>query len=106
MNNNDNNFIIIPYTAVSLSIIARFVFIYLMYVKKSTNNLSLIFCILNIFSSIMWSYYSSITNNKPLILRSYAELSLLTISAGYIVRNKIIVYYNEKNQVNPLPITI
>ena len=54
----------------------------------------------------MWTYYSSITNNKPLILRSYAELSLLTISAAYIVRNKIIVYYNEKNQVNPLPITI
>jgi len=106
MNNNDNNFIIIPYTAVSLSIIARFVFIYLMYVKKSTNNLSLIFCILNIFSSIMWTYYSYITNNNPLILRSSAELSLLTLSAGYIIRNKIIVYYNEQNQINPLPITI
>uniref|UniRef100_A0A6C0D7A2 Sugar transporter SWEET1 n=1 Tax=viral metagenome TaxID=1070528 RepID=A0A6C0D7A2_9ZZZZ len=101
MNKNEENFIIIPYTAVSLSIIARFFFIYLMYVKKSTNNISLIFCILNIFSSLLWTYYSYITNNNPLILRSSTELSLLTLTAGYIIRNKIIAYYNENNQIIP-----
>jgi len=52
------NIKIIPYTATSISIVARMIFMYLLYTKKSTNNLSLSFCILNIFSSGMWIYYS------------------------------------------------
>ena len=53
---NDNELLIIPYTATSLSILARFIFMYLLYRNKSQNIFSLTFCILNIFSSGMWIY--------------------------------------------------
>ena len=89
---------IIPYTATSLSIIGRFIFMYLLYTKKSTNNLSLTFCILSIFSSSMWIYYSVSLNDTPLIVRSATELSLLFISAVYIVRNKM----NEVVTIAPI----
>ena len=38
--------IVIPYSAMAISISARFIFIYLLYTKKSVNNLSLAFCLL------------------------------------------------------------
>jgi len=82
--------IVIPYTATSISIIARVIFMYLLYTKKSTNIYSLIFCILNIFSSGMWIYYSYDKDDIPMIVRSSIDLSLLTISATYIIRNKVI----------------
>ena len=85
-----NELIVIPYTATSISIVARIIFMYLLYTKKSTNIYSLIFCILNIFSSSMWIYYSYDTEDLPLIERSSIDLSLLTISATYIIRNKVI----------------
>jgi len=88
---------IVPYTATSLSIIGRFIFMYLLYTKKSTNNLSLTFCILSICSSSMWIYYSVSLNDTPLIVRSATELSLLFISAVYIIRNKM----NEIVTVSP-----
>lgn len=84
-----NELVVIPYTATSISIIARIIFMYLLYTKKSTNIYSLIFCILNIFSSGMWIYYSYDKDDTPMILRSSIDLSLLTISASYIIRNKI-----------------
>ena len=49
---------IIPYTATSLSVVGRFIFMFLLYKNKSTNSLSLLFCILNIISSSMWVFYS------------------------------------------------
>ena len=81
--------IAIPYTATSISIIARIIFMYLLYTKKSTNMYSLIFCILNIFSSGMWVYYSYDKKDIPMIVRSSIDISLLTISASYIIRNKV-----------------
>uniref|UniRef100_A0A6C0HHE2 Sugar transporter SWEET1 n=1 Tax=viral metagenome TaxID=1070528 RepID=A0A6C0HHE2_9ZZZZ len=81
----------IPYTATSLSILARFIFMYLLYKNKSTNSLSLLFCTLNIASSGMWIYYSVISNDMPMILRSSAELSLLSVSSIYIIRNKLVM---------------
>lgn len=42
--------IILPYSAVSFSIVARFIFMYLLYTKKSTNIYSLAFCRLSIIS--------------------------------------------------------
>ena len=60
MNNNDLNFL--PYTATSISIFARGIFMFLLYKNKSTNSLSLLFCILSISSSSMWVFYS-IKNN-------------------------------------------
>ena len=85
-----NELIVSPYTATSISIVARIIFMYLLYTKKSTNIYSLIFCILNIFSSSMWIYYSYDKEDLPMIVRSSIDLSLLTISATYIIRNKVI----------------
>lgn len=96
---NDKELNIIPYTATSVSVIARIIFMYLLYTKKSTNNFSLTFCILSIISSSMWSYYSVEVNDLPMIVRSSIEISLLAISAVYIVRNKIV--YRAEPQVLP-----
>ena len=85
-----NELVVIPYTATSISIIARIIFMYLLYTKKSTNIYYLLFCILNIFSSGMWIYYSYDKDDTPMIVRSSIDLSLLTISATYIIRNKVI----------------
>jgi hypothetical protein len=82
--------IVIPYTATTISIIARVIFMYLLYTKKSTNIYSLVFCILNIFSSGMWVYYSHEKGDDPMIVRSCIDISLLTISSIYIIRNKVI----------------
>jgi uncharacterized protein with PQ loop repeat len=91
---------IIPYTATSLSVVGRFIFMFLLYRNKSTNSLSLLFCILSIISSSMWMYYSVELNDLPMILRSSIEITLLTISSIYIVRNKVI-NYNIQNQILP-----
>jgi uncharacterized protein with PQ loop repeat len=79
----------LPYSATSLSVLARFIFMFLLYKNKSTNSLSLTFCLLNIASSSMWIYYSYQTRDIPMIVRSATELSLLFASSVYIVRNKI-----------------
>ena len=92
---------IIPYTATSLSVVGRFIFMFLLYRNKSTNSLSLLFCILSIISSSMWMYYSVELNDLPMILRSSIEITLLTISSIYIVRNKVI-NYNIQNQILPV----
>ncbi len=88
----------IPYTAISLSVIGRFIFMYLLYKNKSTNSLSLLFCLLNICSSSMWVYYSVQTQDVPMIFRSSTEISLLVISSVYIIRNKIV---EQKPQILP-----
>jgi len=88
----------LPYTATSLSVIGRCIFMFLLYRNKSTNSLSLLFCILSISSSSMWVYYSIINNDMPMIVRSSTEISLLTVSAVYIIRNKLL-----ENQLPVLP---
>jgi len=98
MNNADLK--IIPYTATSLSIVGRFIFMFLLYKNKSANSLSLLFCILSIFSSSMWIYYSIKLDDTPMVVRSSTELSLLTISTIYIVKNKFLHYHNT-NTVLP-----
>ena len=92
----------LPYTATSISIIARFIFMFLLYKNKSTNSLSLLFCILNIFSSSMWLYYSVNMNDLPMTVRSSTEISLLIISSIYIIINKLITY-NIHTQTQVLP---
>ena len=99
---NKEDLKIIPYTATSLSVVGRFIFMFLLYKNKSTNSLSLLFCILNIFSSSMWIYYSVKNNDTPMVLRSSTEISLLTLSSIYIIRNKIINYQNNlQTQILP-----
>jgi uncharacterized protein with PQ loop repeat len=98
---NEKDLKIIPYTATSLSVVGRFIFMFLLYRNKSTNSLSLLFCILSIISSSMWMYYSVELNDLPMILRSSIEISLLTISSIYIIRNKVI-NYKIQNQILPV----
>jgi hypothetical protein len=86
---------IIPYTATSLSVVGRFIFMFLLYKNKSTNSLSLLFCVLSICSSGMWIYYSIYNNDMPMIVRSSTEITLLTLSSIYIIRNKWITYKSE-----------
>ena len=92
----------IPYSATAISIIARIIFMYLLYTKKSVNNLSLTFCIMNIASSSLWMKYSLETGESPLILRSSVDIILFVISAGYIINNKIILRnYETISHDNP-----
>ena len=104
-NMNDKDLKIIPYTATSLSVVGRFIFMFLLYKNKSTNSLSLLFCILSIFSSSMWIYYSIQLEDLPMIVRSSVELTLLSLSSVYIIRNKVVNYKNQAhtNQILPLP---
>ena len=81
---------VIPYTATSLSVIGRMIFMFLLYKNKSTNSLSLLFCFLSIVSSSMWIYYSVQMNDTPLITRSSTEITLLCLSALYIIKNKLV----------------
>lgn len=93
---NENDLKIIPYTATSLSVVGRFIFMFLLYKNKSTNSLSLLFCFLSIISSGMWVYYSVKSHDTPMIMRSCTEISLLTISSLYIIRNKIVVNLQQR----------
>jgi uncharacterized protein with PQ loop repeat len=80
--------LVLPYTAVSFSILARFIFMYLLYSKRSTNIYSLTFCGLSIVSSSIWIPYGILKNDIPIIVRSGVEILLLSISGVYIVRNR------------------
>ena len=80
--------LVLPYTAVSFSILARFIFMYLLYSKRSTNIYSLTFCGLSIVSSSIWIPYGVLKNDIPIIVRSGVEILLLSVSGVYIVRNR------------------
>ena len=82
--------ITIPYVATSIAIMARFIFMYLLYKNKSTNLYSLTFCLLSICSSAMWLHYSINMNDMTLIFRSSTEITLLSLSSLYIIHNKLI----------------
>lgn len=93
----------IPYIATTLSIIARFIFMILLYRNKSTNPYSLIFSILNVISSSLWLYYSIEIDNTPLTIRSGLDIPLFTISALYIVYNRYKLTISEKKKGGVLP---
>ena len=88
MNSTDNN-LSIPFSATSISVSSRFIFLYLLYKKKSTNSYSLLFCILSFISSCLWLQYSITINDIPIKIRSVADLILFTIAMFYIIDNKI-----------------
>ena len=83
----DNN-LIVAYSATSISILGRFIFMYLLYTKKSVNNYSLLFCILNIISSSLWIIYSIDIEDAPILVRGSCDLILFSVSSGYILYNK------------------
>jgi hypothetical protein len=82
----------LPIIATTIAILSRFIFMWLLYVNKSTNTYSLTFCILSIVSSSMWLKYANDINNISLVYRSSTEIGLLGVSMVYIIRNKIKSY--------------
>ncbi len=89
----------LPYTATTLAVIGRIIFMYLLWRNKSTNIYSLIFCILGIGSSSMWIYYSIQMQQTPMLVRSGTEVVLLGVSAAYIIKNRCAV---ETKPILPL----
>jgi lipid-A-disaccharide synthase-like uncharacterized protein len=83
------NELIIAYSATIISISGRFIFMYLLYTKKSTNIYSLIFSIMNIVSSSLWITYSKMIVDMPLLIRGSSDLLLFSVSALYIIYNRI-----------------
>ena len=88
--NENIQLIVLPYTAMFFSIIARIIFMYLLYSKKSTNIYSLTFCCLSVTSSSIWIPYGILVNDVPIIVRSGIEILLLSVSGIYIIRNRCI----------------
>jgi len=88
---------VVPYTATAVSILARFIFMYLLYTKKSTNTLSLTFCLMNMGSSILWIIYSIEITDMPILIRGSSDLILFSVSSIYIISNKV------REQQNILP---
>ena len=79
----------IAYSATSISIVGRLIFMYLLYSKKSTNLYSLIFSLLNLVSSSLWITYSQMVLDTPLLVRGSSDLVLFFISSSYIMYNRI-----------------
>ena len=93
---NENNNEIIAYSATCISISARFIFMYLLYTKKSTNIYSLLFSIMNMASSSLWITYSAMILDTPLFIRGSSDLVLFTISTTYIMCNRL-----NMNKIQP-----
>ena len=83
------NELIIAYSATIISLSGRFIFMYLLYTKKSTNIYSLLFSIMNIVSSSLWITYSNFISDMPLLIRGSSDLILFLISTLYIIYNRI-----------------
>lgn len=81
------NELVIAYTAMAISVSGRFIFMYLLYTKKSTNPYSLVFSIMNMISSSLWITYSQMVYDNPLFIRGSTDLALFTISTAYITAN-------------------
>ena len=79
---------VIAYSATTISISGRFIFMYLLYTKKSTNIYSLVFSILNIVSSCLWVAYSQMIIDTPLLVRGSSDLVCFTVSTVYILNNR------------------
>ena len=80
---------LIAYSATSISIIGRLIFMYLLYSKKSTNLYSLTFSLLNLLSSSLWITYSQMILDMPLLVRGSSDLVLFSISSSYIIYNRM-----------------
>jgi len=75
----------IAFPATFFSISGRFIFMYLLYTKKSTNPYSLLFSVMNIISSSLWIKYSQMISDTPLLIRSSSDLLLFFISVSYYI---------------------
>jgi uncharacterized protein with PQ loop repeat len=80
--------LLIAYSATSISLFGRFIFMYLLYTRKSTNTYSLVFSCVNIVSSSLWVTYGHMVQDQPLLVRGSSDLVLFVISACYILYNR------------------
>jgi hypothetical protein len=94
------NELLTAYSATFISISGRFIFMYLLYTKKSTNYYSLTFSIMNIVSSSLWITYSQMILDMPLLIRGSSDLLLFTISAAYIISNRLYMNKTCPNSIN------
>jgi hypothetical protein len=47
----------------------------------------------------MWIYYSVQMNDMPLVMRSSTEITLLFLSAVYIIKNKVSHYRQSQQHI-------
>ena len=92
------NYETIPYTATSVSILSRVVFLYILHRNKSRNYFSLMFCLFNIVSACLWLKYSIYLGDQALIYRNSAEISLLFVAVCYIMRNRLCVLVVDEEE--------
>jgi len=81
--------LVIAYSAMAISTSGRFIFMYLLYTRKSTNPLSLLFSAMNMVSSSLWITYSQMISDTPLLIRGTSDLILFSISTTYILYNRM-----------------
>jgi len=93
------NEFVIAYFAISISISGRFIFMYLLYTKKSNNLYSLVFSIMNMVSSSLWIAYGQMKSDIPLLVRGSTDLLLFSISTAYIISNRLQI---NKIQQDPI----
>jgi len=93
------NELVIAYSATVISLSGRFIFMYLLYTKKSRNPYSLLFSIMNIVSSSLWITYGKMISDMPLLVRGSSDLLLFSISTVYIISNRL-----EINKIQNEPI--
>ncbi len=93
--------LVIAYSATVISISGRFIFMYLLYTKKSTNPYSLLFSIMNMVSSSLWITYSQMKLDTPLIIRSSSDLLLFSISTFYIMSNRLDINKIQSDKPEP-----
>uniref|UniRef100_A0A6C0ARP0 Uncharacterized protein n=1 Tax=viral metagenome TaxID=1070528 RepID=A0A6C0ARP0_9ZZZZ len=90
--------LVIAYSATVISISGRFIFMYLLYTKKSTNIYSLLFSIMNMVSSSLWITYSQMISDTPLFVRGSSDLFLFSISTLYIMSNRASEYRIQSSE--------
>jgi len=95
---------VIAYSATIISISGRFIFMYLLYTKKSTNIYSLLFSIMNMVSSSLWITYSQMILDMPLLIRGSSDLLLFSISTIYVIHNRLAIKDMQPVDVSELPV--
>ena len=76
-----------PYIASIISLFARCLFVFILYITKNANKLSLLFCVLNLNASGIWFVYNIQNQNYIMISNNCIEFVIFTISSVYITKN-------------------
>jgi hypothetical protein len=79
----------IELVATGFSILSRIIFMYLIWVNKSKNTISLLFSASSVMSGCCWLYVFWQANNTLLLIRTSVELTTSVASGMYIIKNKL-----------------